>query len=58
MSLKKDYLKHDKLKAGPAGWGCPCCNPYNCSPRRMKVLARRFVRRKVRQEDYKQTDDC
>lgn len=56
MSLKKDYLRHNKLRAGPAGWDCQCCNPYACSKRRMKVLARRYVRRKVRQEDQKQND--
>ena len=50
MSLKKSYLKHKKLRSGPGGWGCPCCNPYSCSPRRMKKLARRLVRRVSKQE--------
>jgi hypothetical protein len=45
MSLKKTYRSHKKLNAGPGGWGCPCCNPYRCHPRRMKSKARRFVRR-------------
>lgn len=34
-----------KLLDGPGGWRCPCCNPYERSPRRMKALARRRIRR-------------
>lgn len=45
MSLKKDYIGTKKLCAGPAGWRCPCCNPFGCAPRRMKARARRMVRR-------------
>ena len=45
MSLKKDYHKHNKLNGGPGGWHCPCCNNYGSSPRKMKPLARRLVRR-------------
>lgn len=44
MSLKKDYLDIKKLNAGPGGWLCPCCNPYHCSPNKMKKLARRRLR--------------
>ena len=43
MALAKDY-RCKKMNAGPGGWGCPCCNPFNKGPRRMKVLARRYVR--------------
>ncbi len=45
MSLKKDYHSHNKTIDGVGGWKCACCNPYNCSPRKMKPLARRLVRR-------------
>lgn len=45
MSLKKDYLGHNKTIDGVGGWKCACCNPFHCSPRRMKPLARRLVRR-------------
>lgn len=38
-----------RLRSGPGGIGCPCCNPYGCHPRNMKHRARRLVRRKTRQ---------
>lgn len=44
MSLKKDYRSVKKLNAGPGGWRCGCCNPMGCSPRKMKVRARRMLR--------------
>jgi len=46
MSLKRDYTKGPckKLCGGPGGWQCQCCNPYFCSPRKMKVQARRRLR--------------
>lgn len=44
------YRKDDKLRGGPGGWGCSCCNPYNCNPRNMKSLARRLARRKRNME--------
>lgn len=40
-----------KLRGGPGGWHCPCCNKYQTSARRMKTKARRLVRRKQRQID-------
>ena len=49
-SLGKSYRRDDKLNSGPGGWGCSCCNPYNCHPRNMKHLARRLVRRKRNEE--------
>ena len=50
-SLKKDYKRASggKLLDGYGGWHCPCCNPYNCSPRKMKPLARRRLRRTNKQ---------
>lgn len=45
MSLKKDYHGHSKTIDGFGGWKCVCCNPFHCSPRKMKPLARRLVRR-------------
>ena len=47
MSFKKsEYtIASAKLHAGPGGWYCICCNPYRCSPRNMKMKARRVVRR-------------
>lgn len=45
MGLKKDYIGVAKLQEGPGGWKCRCCNPYGCSPRKMKAKARRRVRR-------------
>lgn len=52
MSLKRDYLGIVKLDGGYGGWSCPCCNPYGCSPRKMKRKARRFVRRKHKQTKF------
>lgn len=49
MSLKKDYKHVKKLNAGPGGWHCPCCNPMGCSSRKMKVRARRMLRRVTKQ---------
>jgi hypothetical protein len=47
MSLKKDYRgKH----IGPGGIDCPCCNPYNCHPRKSKPLSKRMKRRKDKEE--------
>ena len=48
--MSKEYQCYAKLKAGPGGIGCPCCNPYHCHPRSAKPLMRRFKRRKERQE--------
>ena len=47
MSFKKsEYTAaSEKLHGGPGGWHCHCCNPYRTSPRKMKPLARRTVRR-------------
>lgn len=51
MSLKNQYRKAGcgKLGSGPGGWRCRCCNPFGCSPRRMKPLARRTLRRVEKQ---------
>mgnify|MGYP006931609950 CR=1 FL=1 len=51
MSLKRDYVKVQcgKMRDGPGGWQCPCCNPFGCSPRKMKPLARRRLRRNRKQ---------
>jgi len=49
MGLKKDYKGINKLKGGPGGWHCPCCNPYHCHPRNMKRKASRLARRKRKQ---------
>jgi len=49
MSLKKDYFCIPKLDGGCGGWHCQCCNPYNCSPRKMKSKARRRLRRLKKQ---------
>jgi hypothetical protein len=46
-----------KLKGGPGGWDCPCCNPFYCSPRKMKALARRLARRKLRIDLHKEPKD-
>jgi hypothetical protein len=54
--MKKCYLEISSLRAGPGGWRCPCCNPYNTSPRRMKRKARRHVRRNNRQMLHKEID--
>lgn len=51
MSLKKDYKGKSKLEDGHGGWRCPCCNPYGCSPRKMKHKARRRMRRTARIND-------
>ena len=45
MGLKKDYFDIHTLQSGPGGWGCTCCNPFDCSSRKMKPKARRIVRR-------------
>ena len=47
MSLKKDYVQAvcGKVQEGSGGWRCPCCNPYRTTVQKMKVLARRRVRR-------------
>lgn len=45
MGLARDYRHNKKLQGGPGGWYCSCCNPFRCSPRRMKPLARRLARR-------------
>jgi hypothetical protein len=52
MSLKKDYRTEvcGKLRDGLGGWRCPCCNPYDMSPRKMKPLARRRLRRTSKQK--------
>lgn len=52
MSLKKDYIKAkcSKVSDNYGGWHCPCCNPYGCSVRKMKKLARRRVRRTTKIE--------
>lgn len=50
MSLKQEYKAIHKLRAGPGGWYCPCCNPYGRHPRNMKHLAHRLVRRKSKQK--------
>lgn len=44
---KREYNKFGKLNT--RSWHCPCCNPYGCSVRKMKRKARRFVRRKEKQ---------
>ena len=51
-SLKRDYRypSGHKLTDGYGSWHCPCCNPFGCSPRKMKKKARRIVRRMVKQE--------
>lgn len=46
----KTYHEFGKLRGGPGGLRCPCCNPYGCSPRKMKPKARRFVRRKLKED--------
>lgn len=45
LSQKECYVKG----VGPGGIGCPCCNPYNCHPRKMKHHVRRVMRRKNKQ---------
>jgi hypothetical protein len=50
MSLKNTYRGVSTLRGGPAGWHCPCCNPYGQSPRKMKPLARRLYRRGLKQQ--------
>jgi hypothetical protein len=42
--MKNEIKGIKKLNAGPGGWGCPCCNPFGCSPRKMKHKARRMIR--------------
>ncbi len=46
-SLKTDYIRTHvgKMRAGPGGWRCQCCNPFFCHPANMKRKARRRVRR-------------
>jgi hypothetical protein len=49
-TLKSDYkVARGKMKEGPGGWHCNCCNPYDCHPRKMKPLARRRLRRILKQ---------
>jgi len=53
VSLKGTYVKASrtvgKMSGGPGGWQCPCCNPFGCSVRKMKPLARRRLRRVSKQ---------
>jgi len=56
MSLKKDYLGITKLDEGYGGWGCPCCNPFSMSPRKMKTRARRMMRHIQKQKWKKEVD--
>lgn len=46
MNNKKEASNTSaKLKNGPGGIACTCCNKFNCHPRNMKHLARRILRR-------------
>jgi hypothetical protein len=46
----KSYADASKtLQGGKYGWYCPCCNPYGCSPRKMKAKAHRIRRRSEKQ---------
>jgi len=42
-------IYHRYIHSGPGGWHCPCCNPWRTSVRKMKTLARRKVRRAMKQ---------
>lgn len=55
-SLKKDYRNVAKLRDGPGGWYCTCCNPFNCSPRKMKIKARRIYRHVMKREILKEVE--
>jgi ubiquitin C-terminal hydrolase len=61
MSIQKEYTEaSEKLNGGPGGWKCPCCNNYQCSPRKMKMKAHRVARRNNKQKmniDLKNIDD-
>jgi hypothetical protein len=48
-TMRNEVIGIAKLRGGPGGWKCPCCNPMNCSPRNMKHLARRMVRHITKQ---------
>lgn len=60
--MKRDWrVGHGKLRAGPGGLGCPCCNPYRCHPRNMKSRMKRTIRRVTKQnfrEDQMNTFTC
>lgn len=56
MGLSKDYRSIAKLRGGPGGWYCVCCNPYRCHPRKMKRMARRLARRTSRQRVREDSD--
>jgi len=53
--LGKEYRGIATLKSdgGPGGcgegWHCRCCNPYQVKTNKMKSLAHRLVRRKIKQ---------
>jgi hypothetical protein len=52
--MKCEYREHQRV--GPGGLYCPCCNPYNVHPRKMKHLVRRKVRRITKSETRKALD--
>ncbi len=50
MGFTAEYKEMKKLKGGPGGIYCPCCNPYCCCPQKMKPKSRRLTRRVKKQE--------
>lgn len=40
--------KANRKLVGPGGIACPCCNTYNCHPRKSKPRERKMIRRKLK----------
>ena len=55
-TLAKNYRDNGKFTTGPGGWYCGCCNPCGCHPRNMKMIAHRWLRRKMRQANLLEQD--
>lgn len=49
--------KRLRKSGGPGGYKCPCCNYWNCHPRKSKPLERRSIRRRLKQSDRKEPID-
>lgn len=50
FTAKQFKAASNKCYDGCSVCGWKCCNPFNCDPRKMKHLARRIVRRKMRRD--------
>lgn len=52
-----EYIGYKKLRAGPGGIKCPCCNPFHCHPRKSKPVMRRHKRRVDKQRLAKELNE-